>query len=525
MNSWSRSQQSTSAACLLVLVALLPLCGLRAASLESLVMPGPVAQAHADLEETCSNCHDAFDRDAQKTLCLDCHEPVAEDLASMTGFHGRYPDVAAVECSQCHGEHLGREADITGLVVDVFDHQWTDFPLTRSHTEPSCRACHEKGDGFRLEETSCVSCHDADDAHDGGLGEDCAACHQEDNWRTGSFDHSTTDFSLLGRHEEVRCASCHQANEFEDTSKQCVSCHRQDDVHDGGRGDDCAECHDSRSWSAQFDHLAISGFALLGAHADLFCASCHLSAPTATSSPLPEDCQGCHGGDDVHLGGNGTACGDCHSESSWQLTFDHFEETGYRLEGTHQDLSCNNCHTGKLTDQLPTDCWGCHELDDPHNAALVECDDCHGQSRFLENLTFNHDLASFALVGLHRTVSCEQCHASLEYSPTDAQCSDCHGEEDPHDGSLGALCGDCHNPVGWDFVEFDHAATGFSLTGAHESLTCESCHGEDEARGSTSARCSSCHRGDDVHRGEFGSQCDQCHGDTSFSELQMGRGF
>lgn len=522
MKSWPLSRICWRATVLLLVVPSAAL--VHAASLESLVMPGPVTAAHAELEETCSNCHDPFDRDSQNTLCLDCHESVAEDVAGQTGFHGRHPDALKAECSLCHGEHLGRDADITGLLVDVFDHAHTDFPLTGSHQTESCFACHDSDAAdYRLAETGCSSCHEADDVHGGGLGQACADCHETDNWLSGRFDHSTTAFPLVGQHEDVRCAGCHSDNSFEDTASECVDCHSRDDVHDGSRGNLCSDCHTPDSWIAEFDHLASSGFALSGKHADLACASCHLTAPADSSATLPEDCAGCHRSDDVHLGRNGSACEDCHSQSTWKTEFEHFEVTGFRLEGSHQNLICSNCHVGTLTDPLANDCWGCHEADDPHDAMLLECDDCHGQKSFSENLTFNHDLAGFALVGLHRTVACAQCHDSLVFSPLDSGCADCHVDKDTHEGSLGNVCGDCHNPVGWDFVEFDHAATGFDLTGAHSDLTCESCHGAEHENRIVSANCSSCHRADDVHRGEFGPRCDRCHGEVSFSELEMGR--
>ena len=39
--------------------------GVRAASIESLVMPGEVIEGHAKYEEECKNCHKRFDKGAQ----------------------------------------------------------------------------------------------------------------------------------------------------------------------------------------------------------------------------------------------------------------------------------------------------------------------------------------------------------------------------------------------------------------------------------------------------------------------------
>ncbi|MEY2920754.1 MAG: hypothetical protein RL261_2059, partial [Pseudomonadota bacterium] len=61
----------------------------RAASLETLLMPGPVIAGHAKYEQECTRCHDRADRSRQATLCRTCHEPIAADIAQHSGFHGR----------------------------------------------------------------------------------------------------------------------------------------------------------------------------------------------------------------------------------------------------------------------------------------------------------------------------------------------------------------------------------------------------------------------------------------------------
>jgi hypothetical protein len=494
-----------------------------AASLESLVMPGPLSQPHAELEESCSNCHDAFNRSTQRQLCLDCHEDVAADLNASSGFHGLHPQVQGIECKQCHTEHQGRETDITGLEADLFNHEFTDFPLTDAHAEQTCSACHSDDVPFRETASTCVGCHEADDAHDGALGSECESCHVPSAWRDASFDHDTTEFPLQGVHADTSCASCHSNQTYVDTPMTCISCHKADDVHDGSRGESCGDCHSSSNWNAEFDHLAETGFALEGAHADLACANCHVTSSGQALEALPTDCQGCHSSDDVHLGRHGTQCADCHKQSSWKVSFDHLDASGFALTGSHGEATCEACHTGRLTDPLPEDCWGCHERDDPHGGTLLECDDCHGDVSFSTDLRFHHDLARFALVGLHRSVSCEQCHDSLVFAPQDSDCVNCHKDEDVHKGSLGDSCSDCHNPVGWDYWEFDHAATGFALTGAHEDLTCESCHAAGADKAQTQSSCVSCHRSDDKHHGAFGARCDRCHQTSSFAELDMGR--
>src|SRR6516225_4329717 len=105
----------------------------RAASIEKLLMPGPVSAAHAKTEEKCEACHDKTSRERQSTLCLECHKDVAADLRAATGFHGRMRGAQSSQCQACHSEHHGREADIVGLSRTSFDHELTDFPLHGAH--------------------------------------------------------------------------------------------------------------------------------------------------------------------------------------------------------------------------------------------------------------------------------------------------------------------------------------------------------------------------------------------------------
>ncbi|MGE0623717.1 MAG: hypothetical protein AB7I04_04605 [Pseudomonadales bacterium] len=492
---------------------------LQAASLETLVMPGPVIEGHADTEETCSACHGVFERAAQRGLCLECHDDVAGDANAGTGYHGRDPAARTADCKACHTEHKGRDADIVGLQPNLFDHGHTDFALTGAHTSVACASCHEPGRKHRQADGDCAACHQDDDVHQGELGTECADCHTLANWAEADFDHDTTDFPLRGVHAETTCLGCHESRLFAAPGAECIDCHRIDDAHEGRNGTQCADCHGVTSWETQFDHQAETGFALVGAHATLACRNCHVDE--SSYEGLPADCNGCHAGDDVHLGRNGPACGDCHQQDRWSIAFDHEAETGYALIGTHATQSCTDCHTTDLETPLPVECIGCHDRDDPHDGTLDTCKDCHGQFHWDEDLRFQHDLTPFALVGLHRVVSCEQCHDSLVFSPVDHDCLTCHDDEDVHGGAMGSECGTCHNPAGWDLWTFDHAVdAGFPLEGAHASLVCADCHPPNRPVGKQTRACVACHRGDDVHRGRFGQDCDRCHLSTSFEELK-----
>jgi hypothetical protein len=492
-----------------------------AGQLERLLMPGDVAKAHADIESDCGQCHDRADKPRQRELCLDCHDEVAADLRSRQGLHAKV--AAQGQCSACHTEHNGRDADIVGRPHEGFDHSRTDFALTGTHAATACTGCHKPAERFRDAPHQCVACHRAGDAHAGALGTDCGSCHDAGRFGVGRFDHSTTRFPLRDAHATVPCGSCHRDQTYRGASTRCSDCHAADDVHRGSRGTGCGSCHAATDWKrTRFDHEAVSGYALLGRHAKLECDSCHRGGDL--KSPVERQCSGCHAAADPHAGRMGGECGDCHGQDRWQVaTFDHGKRAQFALRGAHGSLDCHACHTATVKEQkLATECAGCHAVDDVHDGSLGrDCASCHRETGWRDAVRFDHDLARFPMVGLHVGVACEDCHASRAFREASDRCADCHRNEDVHRGTLGAECASCHNPNGWTFWQFDHAqATGFGLTGAHERLGCRDCHRKPAHETAVSASCVSCHRADDAHDGRFGTDCGRCHGTRSFRELR-----
>lgn len=497
----------------------------RAQSIEKLVMPGPVAKAHADLESECSKCHVAFKSSAQRQLCLDCHKDVAADIAAKTGFHGRSPSVTGVDCKVCHTDHEGRDADIVGLNRDTFRHDQTDYPLHGAHVHVACERCHLVGAKWRDARSGCVDCHARDDAHAGRLGKDCAHCHEETAWRKAQFDHAKTRFPLEGEHAKVACASCHAGERYKDTPRDCASCHVLDDKHKGRFGKTCQTCHSTSGWkSVRFDHARDAHWALTGAHQKTACQSCHRG--DLYENKLATDCLSCHRKDDVHEGRNGARCEDCHQTSAWKpARFDHDRNTDFPLRGAHREVACEACHTRPVHEQkLGRACADCHAKRDPHRGQLgTDCAKCHRESGWRDKVTFDHDLARFPLLGMHATVACEECHTTHAYRDTQRTCLACHAKRDTHGGKLGPSCEECHTPNAWALWKFDHATqTKFPLRGAHESLACERCHRSD-GRPELASSCGVCHAADDVHRGGFGQNCAKCHSEKAWKDLRMTR--
>lgn len=507
-----------------------------AVDLESLVMPGELARAHAEVTE-CGQCHRAFDASAQDRLCIDCHKQAGADRAAGRGLHGRDAANGGQPCRSCHPDHKGRQADIVGLDTETFDHLRTEFALDGAHRGVACRACHLANDAYRDAAADCVSCHRLDDAHSGGLGEACADCHTTASWRDAGFDHSKTRFDLLGRHAEVSCGSCHLTERYAETPTACGDCHRMEDSHTGRFGADCARCHSPTGWSeGGFDHGRETPFALVGRHAEVACHGCHAAngskrsgkKGSAEEGSLDARCTACHARDDTHDGLFGADCARCHVARDWKrLAFDHERETRFALQGAHAAVDCTSCHRGRLGDEKVTgDCAGCHADDDVHRGRQgTRCVSCHGVASWTDGVNFDHDMGSFPLLGLHSLTSCTDCHTPPRYEEATADCSSCHAEEDVHESRLGADCGTCHNPNGWALWSFDHdGQTEFPLRGGHAGLVCRSCH-RDAARGRVrqAQECAACHAFDDPHRGSFGTRCESCHDEGDWRRTRIPR--
>lgn len=490
-------------------------------------MPGPVIAGHADLENECSSCHRPFRRQEQRDLCLACHDhaDVASDIEQGQGFHGG-PQAREAKCTACHTEHAGRDAEVTGLDPETFDHDQTDYLLHGLHQTAACSSCHLEGKRYRETPSTCLDCHEKQDVHRGSLGEKCASCHSEKGWSRTEFDHDATKFPLKGGHAEASCVSCHANDRFEATPGDCFSCHRVNDVHAGRFGRECETCHSSHDWKrTKFDHDRKTEFPLRGAHTALACTSCHRSPSREVSTV--RTCYACHEADDEHKGRFGSACDDCHGERSWTDDKFNHQDTRFPLRGAHEDVSCAACHPGILgKESLEKDCVGCHLKGDVHvGEEGKDCGACHSESGWNRDVLFDHGLTRFPLLGLHAAAPCEECHASRRFKEAALKCVECHAADDFHERALGPACALCHNPNGWGFWRFDHATqTDFSLDGAHTELRCHQCH----RQAVTDAihlpmECATCHADEDVHLGSYGHGCGRCHSTSAWDQIRQVR--
>ena len=493
-------------------------------TLESLVMPGPVIEGHAEVETECSACHAPFARDEQRALCIDCHEDIGADVDNLRGYHGSSETVRDARCADCHTDHEGRDAAIVELDESQFDHELTDFRLLGLHSEVECADCHQPDTKHRDAPSDCASCHRDDDNHEGYAGEQCTDCHRETGWQDIEFDHGTTDYALLGKHLETACVDCHEDITFRQTPTTCYGCHASDDAHEGRSGRECESCHNPTSWNdSSFDHGRDTDFPMEGKHQALSCGDCHSDDPF--SDTLETTCISCHRDDDEHDRHFGENCDSCHVPDGFDVrAFDHDRDTEHPLNGAHESIECTDCHVEPVFEvALQTACNDCHADDDPHDGQQGSaCRECHNESSWNEDLAFDHALTRFPLLGLHAEAECDNCHETRIFRDAPEACIDCHEDDDPHEDRFGADCESCHVPVDWLEWRFDHdAETGFALTGAHTSVGCDSCHRRSlDSMAKFGGRCADCHRSDDVHDGEFGTDCGRCHSATTFSEVR-----
>jgi hypothetical protein len=382
----------------------------------------------------------------------------------------------------------------------------------------------------------------------------CAVCHTTVSWTTATFDHSTTGFPLTNGHANVACVTCHVNNNYTLTTplNSCgvSGCHlttwqqTNNPVHSTAGAQfavgNCSVCHSTVSWTtATFDHSQ-TGFALTGTHASPSptpCASCHVNNNYTLSST---DCYGCHQAafqSTVSLGGNvpnhvaagfpitAAQCASCHPVTTWAAGVFNHSTTGFPLTNAHATVACSLCHIGgnyTLT-TTPTDCGnsGCHlttwqQTNNPLHStagaqfAATNCSVCHSTVSWT-TATFDHSTTGFALTGLHVSPSptpCASCHVNNNYTLSSTACYGCHVAAWQSTATLGGAvpnhitaafpqdCSLCHTTSAWTGGVFNHAATGFALTGLHMSppTPCASCHvGNNYTLTAASTACYGCH--------------------------------
>ncbi len=511
----------------------------------------PLTGAHARVD--CASCHKNGQYRGTSTDCVGCH------LADFNGTKDPNHTAAGFPqtCETCHTTTQWKGAK--------FDHSTgTKFPLTGAHARVDCASCHKNGQ-YRGTSTDCVGCHLADfngtkdpNHTAAGFPQTCETCHTTTQWKGAKFDHSTgTKFPLTGAHARVDCASCHKNGQYRGLPASCVSCHRA--AYDSttnpnhsaaGFPQDCAACHGTSQWSgARFDHNAATKFPLTGAHVAVSCKECHAGDRFAGT---PADCYSCHSAaytgtkNPPHVSsGFPRDCTLCHSTSGWQgAVFDH-SRTRFTLTGAHTTAQCVQCHVNNVFAGTPTQCVACHlseygKTTNPNHAAAgfpQDCSLCHATTGW-QGAKFDHTATKFPLTGAHVAASCAACHSGGVYAGLNTSCVSCHltnfnntRNPDHKAGGFPQQCEICHGTAAWTPASFDHARTGFPLTGAHTSVQCVNCHVGGRYQG-TPTDCYSCHQleyrsvTDPNHAAAgFPTNCTLCHTTATWSGAKFNHTF
>ncbi len=268
----------------------------------------PLLGKHVTTE--CKACHKSLLYKEAPKDCIGCH--LKED---------KHEGNLGKACGDCHGERDWK--DTRGR----FDHDKTKFRLRNGHVSSAkgvkveCKSCHANLKSYRKTPTDCYSCHKKDDKHEGQSGKACESCHADKSWKVTSFDHARTRFVLAGRHVTVVCKDCHATPRYRDAPRDCYGCHKKEDKHKLKLGVACESCHNVRSWKSwDFDHNRRSDYKLDGAHIKVTCDACHRQeAPKGKAiAPVGNNCISCHRGEDVHDGGFGVRCEQCHVTERWK---------------------------------------------------------------------------------------------------------------------------------------------------------------------------------------------------------------
>jgi hypothetical protein len=246
----------------------------------------------------------------------------------------------------------------------------------------------------------------------------CNACHTTTAWRAKgssdgtSFDHSTTGFPLTGEHVHASCVACHNATRA--IKRACVSCHA--DFHQGRLSQSCDNCHSPVGWNvtrpSQIHRM--TRFALTGMHVLADCSECHVRASEHRWTGAPSDCFACH-------------------------------EQDYRRPNIFP------VHVGNaMSAPFPRDCSLCHRavawVPATQPSAVIGA-----TATPLRAAPASHDLRFPISFGVHRTASCDDCHASPA-APRAVRCIACHAHDparllQQHRQPLatdGASCLGCH---------------------------------------------------------------------------------
>ena len=466
----------------------------------------PLLGAHAAVQ--CEDCHKSAavgQFQGLSTNCISCHQ---KDLQQTVTAGGSVPNHIAAQfpltCETCHNFDSWLGANVNHAAPPI------NFPLTNGHANVPCASCHVGGNyNLQIAATDCghAGCHlttwqqTTNPQHSAAPTvfpiATCSNCHNTVSWQNANFDHSTTGFPLANSHQMAPAGKVNA----------CTDCHINNNYNLTIQSTDCgnSQCHLNTNYGGGWQGTTNPVHSSAG-------------APFAAAN-----------------------CSSCHNTVSFlTATFDH-STTGWPLLGSHQMApagkvnACTDCHVNNNYNftSANTDCYGCHQAawnSTPSFGGSVPnhitagfptslCSQCHDTVAWTDS-TFNHASTGFPLQNSHqiapagKVTGCDQCHkgnySSLAIQPNDCGNSQCHlttwqQTNNPTHSAAGAPfaaanCSTCHNPTLWTNVVFNHAVTGWPLTGSHQL-----------APAGKVVACTDCHTGNNYNLTAANTDCYGCH--------------
>lgn len=284
---------------------------------------GPVYFAHkihaqmSEMSGGCQGCHH-FNTLGPILKCNSCHETVRrrEDirLPDLKGaYHRQCMDChrqwsQSTGCNSCHT--LKSKTNFAELENVQKKYEGKDHPTVQQPTKIIYQTNSDKG--------KLVTFYHDD--HTDKFGYNCISCHKQE---------SCTKCHDVNKASEEKIKPISISKTFAEQHERCISCH--------SKNEPCAKCHSDKELKP-FDHERSSGWALKDYHAKLSCNSCHESK--RPFSKMDNNCLSCH--------------------KDWNNTNFKHSVTGFKLDETHSEFNCEDCHLENNFAVKPS-CTNCHE--------------------------------------------------------------------------------------------------------------------------------------------------------------------
>ena len=462
-------------------------------------------------EVECADCHqdaelkdDEHKPDLAPVDCSQCHEEEARVFKKST--HGvalSRGDKDAPGCSDCHGtHHILKPTDRRSMTYKI------NIPGV-------CSRCHSEGTGLsdrheigqkRVVETYSMSIH-GEGVFKRGLtvAAVCTDCHGSHNVLSHENPQSTINHDNVA----AMCMKCH--GEIEQVHVKvvkeqlweskpgevpaCVDCHtphriRRDKYKTNFTDADCMACHADRSLTADHGGKQVSMFTdraqlYRSAHEKLTCIMCHSNVRKEENPPCDHvgqvDCAKCHA--DAAEKESKSIHGRLHAQGS------EIAPDCRTCHGTHEINRRSDSESPINIRNIPELCARCHRDGAPASQVYKGT-----EHQILDSYTMSIHGKGLLQSGLIVTAVCTSCHGAHQELPASDPDSWVHPDR------IGQTCARCHAGIAEQLAKSIHSP---SISRTDKPLpSCEHCHSSHDIERVDSTdfrnvilkRCGSCHK-------------------------------